>query len=56
MRYRIVNTPEFEQDVLKLAKSEPKAFQKVRRFLVELEQHPKTGTGHPEPLKGGFIN
>ena len=25
---------------------------KVVSFIEELKQHPKTGTGHPEPLKG----
>lgn len=38
--------------MFKLAKSEPKAFQKAQRFIEELREHPKTGTGHPEPLKG----
>jgi toxin YoeB len=36
----------------KLAKSEPKVFQKALRFIEELKEHPKMGTGHPEPLKG----
>jgi toxin YoeB len=36
----------------KLAKSEPKAFKKAQRFIEELREHPKTGLGHPEPLKG----
>lgn len=35
-----------------LEKSEPKAFQKALRFVEELKEHPKTSTGHPEPLKG----
>ena len=33
-----------------------KAFVKAGRFLKELEEHPKTGTGHPEPLKGQLAN
>lgn len=52
MTYRIMNTPEADEDILRLAKSEPKAFLKVKRFIEELREHPKTGTGHPEPLKG----
>ena len=36
----------------KLAKSEPKLFQKALLFLDELKVHPKTGLGHPGPLKG----
>ena len=39
-------------DLLRLAKSEPKAFAKAQRFLEEMKVHPKTGTGHPEPLRG----
>ena len=38
--------------MLRLAKSEPKAFAKAQRFLEEMKVHPKTGTGHPEPLRG----
>ena len=39
-------------DIARLKKSEPKAYQKVASFIEELKVHPKTGTGHPEPLKG----
>ncbi|MBO7502230.1 MAG: Txe/YoeB family addiction module toxin [Paludibacteraceae bacterium] len=52
MLYEIRYTPEANDDLLKLLKNDPKAFQKVKRFLEELREHPKTGTGHPEPLKG----
>ena len=37
---------------MQLAKSEPKVFKKVQKFLKELEEHPKTGLDHPELLKG----
>lgn len=36
----------------KLDKSEPKAYQKAIRLIDELREHPTTGTGHPEPLRG----
>ena len=52
MMYKVIITPEAERDILKLAKTEPKAFLKVQKLLNELKEHPKTGTGHPEPLKG----
>ncbi|MCD8394676.1 MAG: Txe/YoeB family addiction module toxin [Bacteroidales bacterium] len=29
------------------------AFKKASRLLNELMDHPRSGTGHPEPLKGG---
>ena len=52
MTYSITFSKRAEQDLLCLAKSEPKAFAKANRFIGELREHPKTGTGHPEPLKG----
>ena len=52
MIYRIIITPEAAIGLQKLAKSEPKAFKKAQHFINELKEHPKTGTGHPEPLKG----
>ena len=50
--YRIIFTPQAKEDLLRLQKSEPKAFRKAERFIEELRVHPTTGTGHPEPLKG----
>jgi toxin YoeB len=32
--------------------SEPAAYKKLERLLIELEEHPRTGTGKPEPLRG----
>ncbi|MBP3755851.1 MAG: Txe/YoeB family addiction module toxin [Prevotella sp.] len=52
MTYRLVYTPKAEEHLIRLAKSEPKLFKKAQRFLKELEEHPQTGLGHPEPLKG----
>ena len=52
MIYKVTSTTEVEADFVRLAKSEPKVFAKVQRFIEELKVHPKTGLGHPEPLKG----
>ena len=52
MQYKVIVMPEAMRDLQRLAQSEPKAYTKAGRFLKELEEHPKTGTGHPEPLKG----
>ena len=52
MLYEIQYTPEANEGLAKLLKDEPKAFQKAVRFIEELREHPKTGLGHPEPLKG----
>ena len=52
MLYDVRYTPEANTGLAKLFKSEPKVFQKAKRFIEELKEHPKTGLGHPEPLKG----
>lgn len=45
MRYKIVVSPEAAEGLQRLAPNEPKAFAKAGRFLKELAEHPKTGTG-----------
>ena len=52
MIYRVEIKETAQEDLFRLAKNEPKAFEKAQRFIEELREHPKTGTGHPEPLKG----
>lgn len=52
MNYELRYTLEANIGLARLQKYEPKAFAKALRFLEELKEHPKTGTGHPEPLKG----
>lgn len=36
----------------RLEKDEPKVYKKALKLIAELYEHPTTGTGHPEPLKG----
>lgn len=50
--YKLDYTEESKQDMQDLKRNEPMAFKKLTIMLSELMQHPKTGTGHPEPLKG----
>ena len=50
--YSIKFSDQANRDLVKLLKSEPKAYAKALSFIDELKEHPKTGTGHPEPLKG----
>ena len=50
--YNIEFTTEAREGLAKLEKNEPKAFEKAARFIGDLKTHPKTGLGHPEPLKG----
>ena len=50
-------TIEFSQaavkSVAKYKKSNPVQYKKLFKLLEELMEHPRTGTGHPEPLKSG---
>lgn len=52
MIYSVITTPEADEGFALLAKDEPKAFLKAQPFVEELKEHPKTGLGHPEPLRG----
>ena len=52
MIYKVRTQTQADEDLARLAKSEPKAFLKAQCYLEELREHPKTGLGHPEPLKG----
>ena len=52
MTFEIRFTDTANRGLVRLAKSEPRAYKKAIKFIDELKKHPKTGTGHPEPLKG----
>ena len=49
--YRIVFTEDAQQDLLKLQKKAPQAIKKLKSLLVDLQEHPRTGTGQVEQLK-----
>lgn len=49
--YIVVLSPNAKADLEKLRKSNPLAFKKASKLLVELVYHPYTGTGKPERLK-----
>lgn len=53
MSYRLEFTPVANQTIAKYKKSNPVQYKKLVRLLEELMAHPRTGTGHPEPLKAG---
>lgn len=50
--YKVTFAPIAEEGLAKLKRNEPASFQKAIKLLNEIAVHPKTGTGHPEPLKG----
>ena len=49
--YKIDFTQIAIKDISKYKKSNPINYKKVVKLLNELMEHPRTGTGHPEPLK-----
>lgn len=53
IRYEITLKPKALDDLKKLKKSGKKiALKKIEKLLGELEEHPTTGTGQVEQLKG----
>ena len=52
--YVIEYTEIAKEHIRLLRDNEPAAFKKVTQLLLELMEHPKTGTGHPEQLKGNW--
>lgn len=53
MNYEIDYSVNFNDDFEKLKKSgDKKSLKKLNDLITELRNHPRTGTGHPEALKG----
>ncbi len=50
--YTIVFTEDAKKDLKELQKKAPQAVSKLAKLLDELKEHPRTGTGQVEPLKG----
>ena len=50
--YRVIIKEEAQEDLKRLLHSEPNAYKKAIALIGELYEHPKSGLGHPEPLKG----
>lgn len=53
MSYMITFANSAKKVLKKWKKSNPAVFKKASCILEELMEHPRTGTGHPEALKGG---
>ena len=53
MTYTIRVSDGVNKVISKWKKSNPNLFKKYRKIYDELLEHPKTGLGHPEALKGG---
>ena len=52
MAYSITYKKQAIEDAKRLKSEDPKAFQKLLKLEAELKEHPRTGTGKPEPLSG----
>ena len=53
MIYSIRFSDEAEKVVEKYKKSNPIAYKKLSKLLIEIAEHPREGTGHPKPLVKG---
>ena len=49
MTYRIKYHKQAIEDAKRLQREEPKAFKKLLKLENELKEHPRSGTGRPEP-------
>lgn len=53
MSYKIILSPEAEDDLKSYVRSGNKSvLKKIATLISELKEHPTTGTGKPEQLKG----
>ncbi len=50
--YRIVFSTDARKDLQELNRRAPRAVKKLVKLLEELQEHPRTGTGQVEQLKG----
>lgn len=53
MSYTIKLAKGVEKVLKKWKKSNPMLFSKAQSVILEIADHPRTGIGHPEALKGG---
>ena len=56
MNYTIRFSDEAKKVIEKYKKSNPANYKKLSRLLAEIAEHPRDGTGHPEPMiKGNSV-
>ena len=53
MIYEVRFTPEADKVICKWKRSNPRLQKKLVTVIQDIAEHPRTGIGHPEPLKGG---
>lgn len=54
MNYDLSYTDDATEDIRLLKRNEPSAYKKLVKLLIELMEHPETGTGKPEQLRGNL--
>lgn len=52
--YEVEYTEKATEGLRLLKRHEPQAYKKATKLLLELGEHPTTGTGQVEPLKGNL--
>lgn len=52
--YEVRYTEQAKEGLKRLKRNEPQAYKKAVKLLEELGEHPTTGTGQTEPLKGNL--
>ena len=52
MIYKVTFSDEAEEHIKKFKRNEPSVYKKIQRLLFEIQEHPRTGYGRPEPLRG----
>jgi toxin YoeB len=55
MSYKVRFTVQAEEETRRLKKSETAAFKKLKSLIMELIEHPYTGTGKPEQMKYDYV-
>ena len=55
MIYEVTFSDEAKENIKVLKRNEPPAYKKLLTLLIELQEHPTAGTGHPKPLSGDRI-
>lgn len=53
MTFTVIIPDEVLETLAKWKKSAPARYKKFEKIRDELMDHPRTGIGHPEPLRGG---
>lgn len=51
--YAIDFEPNVKKVIAKWKKSNPNFYKKLRKILLSIQENPRYGIGHPEPLIGG---